>query len=92
MEVFRVYLNHMKIEYAICKQRSLLRKLRKMLQRTNSAEFSRCFEPFCGLHNFLPLTGMNCCLPPDILVYTREELYHPPGEQQTFGENSFFHR
>ena len=51
------------------------------------------FSPFCpffGLNNLLPLTGLKYFWPVGFSGTYREELYHPPGEQQTRGKSRFF--
>ena len=61
-----------------------------MQQTSNNTELSfQVFLPFFSLHNFLPLTGRKNCLPLTILPRQQQELYHPPGKQQAFGENRF---
>ena len=60
-----------------------------MLQRSNNTGLFRYFKPFFRHHNFLPLTGMKFCLPLAFLL-RQQELYHPAGEQQAFGENRLF--
>ena len=49
------------------------------------------FLPFLGLNNLLRRTphGNEIFWPSGFSATSREELYHPPGEQQTCGKSRF---
>ena len=79
------------MEYVISKRDPCFESSETMLQRANIflQSFSDVFKPFFGLHNVLPLARIFFFLAARFSDTTQEELYHPPGKQQPFGEHRF---